>query len=370
MMPYDDPNTAGEGGEIVDSAQNNDAVNALIGEYFGQTLGGKEFHEESVHNHSHTIVTDQTKQHIDNDNQATEMNQLHYTAQQQIQETQPMQHIIPQQRHQQHISQLQQPQQQIPVQAQHIALPTHLATTENSHKRHHHSQTLPSPKLDALQARIMMNAVFREQDAINEEVKHAEEEFERVKANLEKAKHKKALMEERVQATADSLTDSFLMEDTRWNSMYAKLREFKEKHGHCDVSRNPYRSLAKRPKRNTDSLEQNEIIALGTWVGQTRLQARRPIGHPDHIEPYKVIALNRLGFDWQPRENYWMDMYKQLKLYLEQNNGKMPPRQINLEKNPLGMWCDTQLENYRQFKKGSSKAYITQEKIDMLNAIG
>jgi hypothetical protein len=117
-------------------------------------------------------------------------------------------------------------------------------------------------------------------------------------------------------------------------------------------------------------LEQNEIIALGTWVGQTRLQARRPIGHPDHIEPYKVIALNRLGFDWQPRENYWMYMYKQLKLYLEQNNGKMPPRQINLEKNPLGMWCDTQLENYRQFMKGSSKAYITQEKIDMLNAIG
>ena len=101
-----------------------------------------------------------------------------------------------------------------------------------------------------------------------------------------------------------------------------------------------------------------------------RLGARRPIGHPDRIEPYKVIALDRIGFDWQPRENYWMDMYQQLKLYLQQNNGKMPSRCINGQKNPLGQWCETQVENYRQFNKGEKKAYISEEKISMLNDIG
>lgn len=101
-----------------------------------------------------------------------------------------------------------------------------------------------------------------------------------------------------------------------------------------------------------------------------RADARRPYHHPDRIEPYKVIALNRLGFDWEPRENYWMEMFEHLKRYLEQNNGKMPPRMINNQRYPLGQWCDTQLENYRQFQKGSNKAYITQEKIDLLNNIG
>ena len=101
-----------------------------------------------------------------------------------------------------------------------------------------------------------------------------------------------------------------------------------------------------------------------------RNNARRPPDHQDRIEPYKVIALNRIGFDWHPRENYWMEMYEQLKLYLEQNNGKMPPRTINKQKYPLGQWCESQLENYRQFQKGSKKAYITQEKIDMLTAVG
>jgi hypothetical protein len=65
-----------------------------------------------------------------------------------------------------------------------------------------------------------------------------------------------------------------------------------------------------------------------------------------------------------------MEMYEQLKVYLQQNNGKMPPRTINGQKYPLGQWCNTQVENYRQFNKGSKSGYITQEKIDMLNEIG
>jgi hypothetical protein len=65
-----------------------------------------------------------------------------------------------------------------------------------------------------------------------------------------------------------------------------------------------------------------------------------------------------------------MDMFEQLKSYLKNSGGKMPPRFIDNQKFALGQWCDTQLDNYRKFHSGKKGAYITQEKIDMLNQIG
>ncbi|KAL7488500.1 hypothetical protein ACHAW6_014094 [Cyclotella cf. meneghiniana] len=360
------------------SSHNVDAVNSLIGAYFDQSAEVREGSsitaaEEHAHAHSHactqhTIAAENGGADSNKPNQPTQLPEFNYDAQQR---NQAMNHMLTQQSYPL-IGQFQ------PFQKYQIQVPTQLAgvhhsaslATTNLSQPTTNTGTSISHDLDPIDARRAMNDLLKEQSEVNDEVTRAEEEVRRAKALLEKATMNKALMDERVRVTADTLTDSLLKENTRWNLMYEKLRAFKEKHGHCDVSRNPYRSVAKRTKRNKDSSEQNDIIALGTWVGQVRLQARRPVGHPDHIEPYKVVALNRLGFDWQPRENYWMDMYEQLKLYLEQNNGKMPPRTINSRKNPLGQWCDTQLENYRQFHRGSKRAYITQEKIDMLNQIG
>ena len=85
---------------------------------------------------------------------------------------------------------------------------------------------------------------------------------------------------------------------------------------------------------------------------------------------YTVIIAIRLGFDWEPRENYWMDMYQQLRAYLAKSGGKMPPRFINNQKFALGQWCDTQLDNYRKLQSGKKGAYITPRKIEMLEKIG
>ncbi|KAL7522091.1 hypothetical protein ACHAWX_006899 [Stephanocyclus meneghinianus] len=357
------------------SSHNVDAVNSLIGAYFDQSAEVREGSsitaaEEHAHAHSHactqhTIAPENGGADSNKPNQPTQLPEFNYDAQQR---NQAMNHMLTQQSYPL-IGQFQKYQIQVPTQLAGVHHSASLAMTNLSQPTTNTGTSI-SHDLDPIDARRAMNDLLKEQSQVNDEVTRAEEEVRRAKELLEKATMNKALMDERVRVTADTLTDSLLKENTRWNLMYEKLRAFKEKHGHCDVSRNPYRSVAKRTKRNKDSSEQNDIIALGTWVGQVRLQARRPVGHPDHIEPYKVVALNRLGFDWQPRENYWMDMYEQLKLYLEQNGGKMPPRTINSRKNPLGQWCDTQLENYRQFHRGSKRAYITQEKIDMLNQIG
>ncbi len=54
-----------------------------------------------------------------------------------------------------------------------------------------------------------------------------------------------------------------------------------------------------------------DLIKLGSWIGKVRLEARGTAGHTDVIEPYKIIALNQLGFNWDPRENYWVERLKE-----------------------------------------------------------
>ena len=79
------------------------------------------------------------------------------------------------------------------------------------------------------------------------------------------------------------------------------LLDFKQEHGHCHVLRNP-----KRSKNMT--LAEKELSSLGSWVGQVRKDAKRSADDPEKLEPYKVAALHRIGFDWEPRENYWYEM--------------------------------------------------------------
>ena len=377
-------------------------TDALIGEYFNiNTTDVKERQQSMVtdsevqyHDHSHAHVDHalDTSADVNHPAPIQGFNHIQYQEQQVVQVQQPL-HPVPQPQTlpTQHMISHGQPIHELGI----PNLPP-LANTNFADATTNSISTTTRDNIDAIRARKEMDALVQQQSEVNKALKYAEHEFQRAQELLEKAKANKVLVDERVNDAANTLTDGLLKEHSNWNTMYAKLVKFKEKEGHCDVARNPYRSSSKKAKRDKDSLVQNELqtelVALGTWVGQNRLEldrilllifcaitktaclhyrahARRPDDHPDRIEPYKVIALNRLGFDWEPRENYWMEMYEHLKRYLEQN-GKMPPRLINNQKYPLGQWCDTQLENYRQFQKGSKKAYITQEKIDMLNNIG
>lgn len=341
----------------VAETQNNDMVNALIGEYFGQneseSIGVHHDHSQAHTEHSIDVsVPADSKtlpEQVHGFNHVNTSYQLNQPVQQlpaaiQQEQTAPVQNMAASQHIISEASQ------------QKIAIDLVSTTTRDN--------------VDSIRSRREMNAILQERTKAEEAVKLATEELQRARNNLEKAKDKKAQVDEQVIQTANALTDGLLKENSKWNDMYSKLVNFKEKYGHCDVTRNPYRSSSKQKMRDKESAEQNELITLGTWVGRTRLAARQPPGHPDRLEPYKVVALNRIGFEFEPRENYWMSMYDQLKVHLEENDGKMPLRVVNGEKNPLGQWCETQCENYKQFQKGSKKAYITQERIDLLDKIG
>mmetsp|Transcript_12377 Transcript_12377/g.17642 ORF Transcript_12377/g.17642 Transcript_12377/m.17642 type:complete len:719 (-) Transcript_12377:53-2209(-) len=210
---------------------------------------------------------------------------------------------------------------------------------------------------EVTEARRKMNILLQTQEKAQEELKEAEEHLKISHERVQIATKNIELTSDAVKQGTEELTDALLQEPTHWNAMYRKLIEYKEQHGHVDVKRNPLKS---EKESNPD------YVKLGSWVGRVRLEARRPVGHPEHIEPYKVIALNRLGFNWDPRENYWMEKFNELKEYMKSHGKhKMPTR-----KEPLGVWCDGQVLEYNKYNANIKPCYISKERIDMLNKIG
>merc|ERR1711957_895437 len=210
---------------------------------------------------------------------------------------------------------------------------------------------------EVTQARAKMDRLLQTRDKAHEELKEADKHLIASQERVELAKANIAVTIKAVRQGTEELTDALLQEPTHWNALYRKMVEYKEKHGNVDVKRNPLKA---------EKEANPEIVKLGSWVGRVRLEARRPQGHPEHIEPYKVIALNRLCFNWDPRENYWMDKYEELKQYMKKHGKNKTPTR----KEPLGVWCDGQVLEYNKFHSHIKPCYITQERIEMLDKIG
>jgi len=201
------------------------------------------------------------------------------------------------------------------------------------------------------EARKKMDSLLSAQREAAIRVEEAKQEIIQAQNKLKTCEAKKESIQNEVDDTAQELTDLLLQVKSNWNEMYKKLVEYKEEHGHCDV---------KRTLSPGEKSANPELAALGAFVGKVRLEARKPELErmTGYIEPYKLIALNRIGFDFDPRENYWLENYEKLKSYMaEHGRGKMPSRR----KSSLGVWCDGQIIAYNRFMAGNP-SYITNQK--------
>lgn len=131
---------------------------------------------------------------------------------------------------------------------------------------------------------MTMDELLEEQKKAQLEIHHAEEEVQRAKDILDKATQHKLDIDARVKALTESSVDALLHENNRWNGMYKQLVEYKQENGHCHLVRSP---------KKKNSSEKCKLQALGIWASQARLDARRPVGHPDRLPPYKIHALDR-----------------------------------------------------------------------------
>ncbi|MBE2179952.1 MAG: Helicase associated domain protein [Chthoniobacterales bacterium] len=104
-----------------------------------------------------------------------------------------------------------------------------------------------------------------------------------------------------------------------WFERYGQLVAYKQKHGDCGI---PARWDAHQK--------------LATWVVDQRVRKR-----DGNLEPEKVELLNRLGFNWNPRETNWRGAYLEL-VKFQKRFGHCRVPQNWKENNSLAHWVKTQ----------------------------
>ena len=102
---------------------------------------------------------------------------------------------------------------------------------------------------------------------------------------------------------------------------------------------------------NDDDVDNDDIDTGGTVLSEER-----------------IAKLNAIQFPWDVYEDAWMDRYFQLEEYYKTHGDCLLPE--DYRPNPvLGKWVQYLRAQYRVYKKNSSKSYLTEERIRLLEAI-
>jgi len=110
-------------------------------------------------------------------------------------------------------------------------------------------------------------------------------------------------------------------------------------------------------------------LNLGIWVSTQRTQyALKEKGEPSSLTVERVRLLNDLGFVWKALEAQWLENYKALIEYKNDNNGNVcvPRRYKTEEGTKLGLWVSVQRHQY-SLKERDEHSQMTDERIRLLN---
>jgi len=118
-----------------------------------------------------------------------------------------------------------------------------------------------------------------------------------------------------------------------WTPMFEKLRDYREKFGHCNVSR-------------TDP----SYGKLGIWS-----RDQRDLNRKGELLPERRAKLEAIGFCWDPKEARWQELFGRLKAFGEKEGHYRVP--VEYKKDPeLGDWLNRQKDLARAGKLQPERA--------------
>ncbi|EJK73798.1 hypothetical protein THAOC_04560, partial [Thalassiosira oceanica] len=117
--------------------------------------------------------------------------------------------------------------------------------------------------------------------------------------------------------------------DELWDWRYRELKEYREKHGDCNVSYNQG--------------------SLGKWVGRQRNSYKK-----GKLSDERIARLKGIGFVWDQLEQQWFHRFDELTNYKGENGDCNIPRR----QGPLGEWVSTQRKDYKEGKMSKERVYL------------
>jgi hypothetical protein len=137
-----------------------------------------------------------------------------------------------------------------------------------------------------------------------------------------------------------------------WEARLSELAEYRKVHKHCNV-----------PKRYSEKTK------LGLWVMTQRKQYRlRREGKKSCMTPFRIQALERMGFEWDSHGATWGDRLTELADYCKIHGHCNVPRNYS-ENSKLGHWVRKQRYQYGLHEKGK-KSEMTPFRIQELERMG
>jgi len=261
---------------------------------------------------------------------------------------------------------------------------------DHSDRRHSRNSNLLKKRrfnidLPPLEPRKQMEDALEARLSAQKSLQKVEEQWSRLQASLQDARNTYEKAVEDVQTTTQNVCDALLLEDTAWNANYRLLRNYHRQHGHVNI-----------PRRWNKYTQDVDFRKLGRWAGENRRNYKRSLDDPERIEEYQILALERLGFDWDPKRTTWHKRYQQLKAF-QQKHGhtRIPYRAATTSKRDgdsdgssdddedndngesnnekqyrrLGSWIKNQRYQYKLYQESNPTSDMTLERINLLNDI-
>jgi hypothetical protein len=154
----------------------------------------------------------------------------------------------------------------------------------------------------------------------------------------QRQRHSRGILPAEQKARLDSLGFDWGPKELAWERMFAELKRYKERFGHCNVPSN-----------------WKENPQLGMWVNNQRaLQGR------GQLSADRKTLLDELGFDWNVRKSTWEKMIVELTRFKQRfSHCNVPAGWV--ENPDLGQWMQTQRRlNYEGKLSSERKALLAE----------
>ena len=167
--------------------------------------------------------------------------------------------------------------------------------------------------------------------------------------NARKRRNDGKLTEERI-GQLDQMGMIWSVFDAKWEQGYALAAVYAQEYGNLDVPRD-YKTADGK--------------TLGRWIQNQELAYEQKKLYADQIK-----RLETIGMQWGSRyDRQWNEVHQAAKRYFEANgNLDVPVAYVSPEGYALGKWVRRQQYAYRKPEK--SNAILSQERIELLDAIG
>lgn len=141
-----------------------------------------------------------------------------------------------------------------------------------------------------------------------------------------------------------------------WTVRWHELRQFKAKHGHCNV---PARLIMNQQLSDWIILQRQGYHAVRSGIDSA-------------LTTSKIEKLESIGFVWSPGEAVWTSFLEDLCHFRDIHGHTNVPRRIGGEENAnyrLGRWVNYQRMQYANLRHGRPSS-MTEERIAQLEGIG